>query len=76
MRNFVKKQEGKTSRKSKEKERDRGTEGETSYPDPGTDALIGDEEENVKQMKEKQERNSEQPPTQLPWTITTYSGLF
>ena len=32
--------------KSKGKERDRGTDGETPKPIPGTDALIGDEEQN------------------------------
>ena len=31
-----KRQEEKTSEKSEEIERDRGTEGETSYPNPGT----------------------------------------
>ena len=47
-------EKGKTREKSEEKEeRDRDTEGGTSNPIPATDALIGDEEQNGKQKKER-----------------------
>ena len=60
--------QGKTSEKSEEKERDRGTEGETPNPIPAIDELIGNEEQNVKQKRTKREKQS-CSPTQLPWTI-------
>ena len=46
--------EGKTIKKSEEKKWDRGTEGETPISIPAIDALIGEEEQNIKiKRKEK-----------------------
>ena len=61
-----KREEGKAREKSKEEERDRGTEGETSSPTWPVYALIGEEEQNGKRKKKKEMGSG--TPTQLPWT--------
>ena len=68
-------QEGKKSEKNEEKERDRGTEGETPTPSRTTVALIGDEEQNGKQERKK-ERNKERAPNPatLDHTVATYDA--
>ena len=45
-----------TSEKSEEKERDRGTEGESLYPIPAIDVHIGDEGHNGKQKKKQKKQ--------------------
>ena len=54
-----KRQEGKKSEKSEEKERDRGIEGKPSTPARANDALRGEIEQNGKQKKKQTERNKE-----------------
>ena len=46
----------KTRRKSEEKERDRGTEGETPNPIPAIDVLIWEEGQNGKQKITKRKK--------------------
>ena len=64
-----KREEGKTSEKSEEKERDRGTEGEIPKPIRATDALIREEEQNGKQKRTKRKK-------QGPGLQPSYSGQF
>ena len=59
------KRQGKTSEKNEEKERDRGTQGETSYPTQpgggGHSMHEGKKEENWKQKKSKKEERRSRP---------------
>ena len=53
------------------KEREQGTEGETSYPSQVIDELIGEKEQNVKEKRAKRKRQGVVPnPATLDHSVT------